>query len=151
MVLLWKLFWNTSPHHHEFNFRGWLATKQSETDTKVPFIILGILGGLYGFIFIKANLAWCRFRKEIEFETQRWFCLFDRFLDNHLKRRCVRVKGHDTATKISLGWTALETWSASSVRSDPACTWHINPHLSKSGTLLTAYFKSLNLKSLKNV
>ena len=30
----------------------------------VPFIFLGILGGLYGVIFIKANLAWCRYRKE---------------------------------------------------------------------------------------
>ena len=28
-----------------------------------PFIILGILGGLYGILFIHMNLSWCRFRK----------------------------------------------------------------------------------------
>ena len=28
-----------------------------------PFIILGILGGLYGILFINMNLSWCRFRK----------------------------------------------------------------------------------------
>ena len=72
---------------------------ESETETKVPFIILGILGGLYGFIFIKANLAWCRFRKEIESDSEMDF-ESSTGLDNHLARRCKKVM---TATKISLG------------------------------------------------
>lgn len=29
----------------------------------VPFLILGVLGGLVGAIFIKCNIAWCKFRK----------------------------------------------------------------------------------------
>ncbi|CAM4796698.1 unnamed protein product [Rotaria magnacalcarata] len=29
----------------------------------IPFIILGILGGLFGALFIKLNLAWCKIRK----------------------------------------------------------------------------------------
>uniref|UniRef100_A0A674PAS2 Chloride channel protein n=1 Tax=Takifugu rubripes TaxID=31033 RepID=A0A674PAS2_TAKRU len=29
----------------------------------VPFIFLGIFGGLWGALFIKANIAWCRIRK----------------------------------------------------------------------------------------
>ncbi|CAF0815385.1 unnamed protein product [Rotaria sp. Silwood1] len=29
----------------------------------VPFILLGILGGLFGALFIKSNIAWCRIRK----------------------------------------------------------------------------------------
>lgn len=29
----------------------------------IPFIILGILGGIFGAIFIRANLAWCKIRK----------------------------------------------------------------------------------------
>ncbi|XP_054718169.1 LOW QUALITY PROTEIN: H(+)/Cl(-) exchange transporter 5-like [Uloborus diversus] len=30
----------------------------------VPFVILGILGGVVGSIFIKANIKWCKYRKE---------------------------------------------------------------------------------------
>ena len=29
----------------------------------VPFILLGIFGGLWGALFIKANIAWCRIRE----------------------------------------------------------------------------------------
>lgn len=29
----------------------------------VPFVALGIMGGIVGTIFIKGNLYWCRFRK----------------------------------------------------------------------------------------
>ncbi|XP_067946446.1 H(+)/Cl(-) exchange transporter 4-like [Watersipora subatra] len=29
----------------------------------IPFMFLGILGGLFGALFIKCNIAWCRFRK----------------------------------------------------------------------------------------
>ncbi|CAF4024315.1 unnamed protein product [Adineta steineri] len=29
----------------------------------IPFLLLGILGGLFGSLFIKLNLAWCRIRK----------------------------------------------------------------------------------------
>ncbi|KAK3099995.1 hypothetical protein FSP39_013201, partial [Pinctada imbricata] len=29
----------------------------------IPFIIIGALGGIYGSFFIKANIAWCKFRK----------------------------------------------------------------------------------------
>ncbi len=29
----------------------------------VPFLLLGIIGGLLGTVFIKCNLAWCKFRK----------------------------------------------------------------------------------------
>ena len=29
----------------------------------VPFIILGVLGGLFGALFTRLNLAWCRVRK----------------------------------------------------------------------------------------
>ncbi|XP_061164575.1 H(+)/Cl(-) exchange transporter 3-like isoform X1 [Saccostrea echinata] len=29
----------------------------------IPFILIGVLGGLYGSFFIKANIAWCRYRK----------------------------------------------------------------------------------------
>ena len=28
----------------------------------VPFSLIGVLGGLYGAAFIKANLRWCKFR-----------------------------------------------------------------------------------------
>ncbi|XP_035210904.1 H(+)/Cl(-) exchange transporter 3-like isoform X3 [Stegodyphus dumicola] len=30
----------------------------------VPFVLLGILGGIVGSIFIKGNIRWCKFRKE---------------------------------------------------------------------------------------
>ncbi|CAF0925786.1 unnamed protein product [Adineta ricciae] len=30
----------------------------------VPFFLLGVLGGLFGALFIKLNLAWCRIRKK---------------------------------------------------------------------------------------
>lgn len=30
----------------------------------VPFILLGILGGIVGSIFIKGNIRWCKYRKE---------------------------------------------------------------------------------------
>ncbi|XP_061164571.1 H(+)/Cl(-) exchange transporter 4-like isoform X2 [Saccostrea echinata] len=29
----------------------------------IPFVLIGVLGGLYGSFFIKANIAWCRYRK----------------------------------------------------------------------------------------
>lgn len=29
----------------------------------LPFILLGIFGGLWGAMFIKANIAWCRIRE----------------------------------------------------------------------------------------
>ena len=29
----------------------------------IPFFILGVLGGLFGALFIRCNLAWCRIRK----------------------------------------------------------------------------------------
>ena len=29
----------------------------------LPFILLGVFGGVFGAIFIKANIRWCRFRK----------------------------------------------------------------------------------------
>lgn len=29
----------------------------------LPFILLGIFGGLWGALFIKANIAWCRIRE----------------------------------------------------------------------------------------
>lgn len=29
----------------------------------IPFLLLGILGGLFGALFTKLNLAWCRIRK----------------------------------------------------------------------------------------
>ncbi|XP_077984482.1 H(+)/Cl(-) exchange transporter 3-like isoform X2 [Glandiceps talaboti] len=29
----------------------------------VPFILLGVFGGLYGAFFVKMNIKWCRFRK----------------------------------------------------------------------------------------
>ncbi|KAL0189308.1 hypothetical protein M9458_016407, partial [Cirrhinus mrigala] len=29
----------------------------------VPFVLLGIFGGLWGAFFIRANIAWCRLRK----------------------------------------------------------------------------------------
>jgi chloride channel 3/4/5 len=29
----------------------------------IPFVVLGILGGLFGALFIRLNLAWCRIRK----------------------------------------------------------------------------------------
>ena len=30
----------------------------------LPFLLLGILGGLFGALFIKLNIAWCRRRKQ---------------------------------------------------------------------------------------
>ncbi|KAF8785364.1 H(+)/Cl(-) exchange transporter 3 like protein [Argiope bruennichi] len=30
----------------------------------IPFVLLGILGGVVGSIFIKGNIRWCKFRKE---------------------------------------------------------------------------------------
>ncbi|QQP35581.1 Chloride channel protein [Caligus rogercresseyi] len=30
----------------------------------IPFLLLGILGGLLGALFIKANIKWCRYRKQ---------------------------------------------------------------------------------------
>lgn len=30
----------------------------------IPFIILGVLGGLFGAFFIKLNIAWCKRRKQ---------------------------------------------------------------------------------------
>ena len=30
----------------------------------IPFFLLGVLGGLFGALFIKLNLAWCRIRKK---------------------------------------------------------------------------------------
>jgi H+/Cl- antiporter ClcA len=29
----------------------------------IPFLFLGIVGGILGAVFIKGNIAWCRFRK----------------------------------------------------------------------------------------
>lgn len=33
----------------------------------IPFILLGIFGGLWGAFFIRANIAWCRLRKNTSF------------------------------------------------------------------------------------
>lgn len=33
----------------------------------IPFILLGVFGGLWGAFFIKANIAWCRRRKSTRF------------------------------------------------------------------------------------
>jgi chloride channel 3/4/5 len=30
----------------------------------IPFFLLGILGGLFGALFIKLNIAWCQLRKK---------------------------------------------------------------------------------------
>lgn len=35
----------------------------------IPFILLGVFGGLWGAFFIKANIAWCRRRKSTRFGT----------------------------------------------------------------------------------
>ena len=29
----------------------------------IPFLLLGVIGGLVGVVFIRANIAWCKFRK----------------------------------------------------------------------------------------
>ena len=29
----------------------------------IPFVLIGIFGGIWGAIFIKANIYWCRIRK----------------------------------------------------------------------------------------
>ena len=33
----------------------------------LPFILLGVFGGLWGAFFIRANIAWCRRRKSTRF------------------------------------------------------------------------------------
>lgn len=33
----------------------------------IPFILLGVFGGLWGAFFIRANIAWCRRRKSTRF------------------------------------------------------------------------------------
>lgn len=33
----------------------------------IPFILLGVFGGLWGAFFIRANIAWCRRRKTTKF------------------------------------------------------------------------------------
>lgn len=35
----------------------------------IPFILLGVFGGLWGAFFIRANIAWCRRRKLTRFGT----------------------------------------------------------------------------------
>lgn len=37
----------------------------------IPFILLGVFGGLWGAFFIRANIAWCRRRKSTRFGPTR--------------------------------------------------------------------------------
>lgn len=43
----------------------------------IPFILLGVFGGLWGAFFIRANIAWCRRRKSTRFgqSVDLWFNL----------------------------------------------------------------------------
>ena len=39
----------------------------------IPFVLIGIFGGLWGALFIKANIYWCRIRKTTVLGRPRYF------------------------------------------------------------------------------
>lgn len=55
----------------------------------IPFILLGVFGGLWGALFIRANIAWCRRRKSTRFG--KYYDLIPKF-GYFSQLRCLKVK-----------------------------------------------------------